>query len=238
MISLRISNLTVYYDLNPILIDIYLEFESGKIYGIVGPNGAGKSTLLKSILELVNYEEGDIVFFENKRFREIKEKVAYIPQKEIIDWDYPITVFELVLLGRYVHTGILGRISKFDREIAINALKKMNIYELKEKQISELSGGQQQRALIARAICQDAQLYLLDEPFVGVDIITERKLFEIFQELKKENKTLIIVDHDLARVQKYDELVFLNRKVIAKGKPKDVLSSENILDLYSEKLII
>ncbi|MEO0145037.1 MAG: metal ABC transporter ATP-binding protein [candidate division WOR-3 bacterium] len=238
MISLKISNLTVYYELNPVLIDINVEFESGKIYGIIGPNGAGKSTLLKSILGLVSYEEGDIVFFENKKFNEVREKVAYIPQKEIVDWDYPITVFEMVLLGRFVHTGIIKRISKIDKEITINALKKLNIYELKDRQISELSGGQQQRALIARAICQDAQIYLLDEPFSGVDILTERKLFEIFYNLKGENKTIIIVDHDLARVQKYDELVLLNRTIIAKGKVKDVLNSQTLLELYSEKLVI
>ncbi len=238
MISLRIKNLTVYYELNPVLIDVNVEFESGKIYGIIGPNGAGKSTLFKSALNLVNYEDGEVLFFEDKKFSEVRDKVAYVPQKEIIDWDFPITVFEAVLMGRYVHTGLLKKLSKDDKEIAINALKKLNIYELKDRQISELSGGQQQRVLIARAICQGAEIYLLDEPFAGIDIITERKLFEIFKELKENRKTIIIIDHDLSRVQKFDELVLLNRIVIAKGKPNEVLNSENIMELYSEKLVI
>ncbi len=238
MISLKIKNLTVYYDLNPVLIDISIEFESGKIYGIIGPNGAGKSTLFKSALNLVNYEDGEVVFFGDKKFSEVRNKVAYVPQREIIDWDFPITVFETVLMGRYVYVGLLKKLSKYDKEIAIGALRKLNIYELKDRQISELSGGQQQRVLIARAICQGAELYLLDEPFVGIDIITERKLLEIFKELKESGKTIIIIDHDLSRVQRFDEVVLLNRIIITKGKPSEVLNSDNIMELYSEKLVI
>ncbi len=238
MISLKIKNLTVYYDLNPVLIDISIEFESGKIYGIIGPNGAGKSTLFKSALNLVNYEDGEVVFFGDKKFSEVRNKVAYVPQREIIDWDFPITVFETVLMGRYVYVGLLKKLSKYDKEIAIGALRKLNIYELKDRQISELSGGQQQRVLIARAICQGAELYLLDEPFVGIDIITERKLLEIFKELKDSGKTIIIIDHDLSRVQRFDEVVLLNRIIITKGKPSEVLNSDNIMELYSEKLVI
>jgi len=237
MISLKISNLTVYYELNPILIDINLEFESGKIYGIIGPNGAGKTTLFKSILELVKYESGEIIFFDNKKFKDVREKVAYIPQKEIIDWDFPITVYEAVLIGRYVHLKLFKRPKKIDKEITINSLKKLGIYELRQRQISELSGGQQQRVLIARAISQQAEIYLLDEPFVGIDISTERKIIEIFKELKQNNKTIIIIDHDLSRVKQYDELILLNRIIIDKGKPDEVLNQKNIFELYSEKLI-
>ncbi len=237
MKSLKISNLTVYYELNPVLIDVNLEFEQGKIYGIIGPNGAGKSTLFKSILGLIKLEMGQIEFFDNKSFKEIKEKVAYVPQKEIVDWDFPITVFEVVLMGRYVHLGLLKRPSKEDKEIAINALKKLNLYHLRNRQISELSGGQQQRVLIARAICQNADIYLLDEPFVNVDVLTEKNLFEIFYELKNNNKTIIIIDHDLARVKNYDELILLNRTIIAQGKPHEVLTSDKLFELYSEKLV-
>ncbi len=237
MISLKITNLTVYYELNPILIDINLGFEEGKIYGIIGPNGAGKSTLLKSILGLIKVESGEIKFFDNKSFKEVRNRVAYVPQKEIVDWDFPITVFEAVLIGRYVHLGLLKRPSKRDKEITIDALKKLNLYHLRKRQISELSGGQQQRVLIARAICQNADIYLLDEPFANVDVLTEKKLFEIFYELKNNNKTIIIIDHDLARVKNYDELILLNRTIIAKGKPKEVLTNENLFELYSEKLV-
>ena len=215
MKNLKILNLTVYYELNPVLIDVNLEFEEGKIYGIIGPNGAGKSTLFKSILGLIKVESGEIEFFNNKSFKEVREKIAYVPQKEIVDWDFPITVFEVVLMGRYVHIGLLKRPSKEDKEIAINALKKLNLYYLRNRQISELSGGQQQRVLIARAICQNADIYLLDEPFSNVDVLTERNLFEIFYELKNNNKTIIIIDHDLARVKNYDELILLNRTIIA-----------------------
>jgi manganese/zinc/iron transport system ATP- binding protein len=237
MKSLKIANLTVYYELNPILIDINLEFEEGKIYGIIGPNGAGKSTLFKSILGLIKAESGEIKFFNNKLFKEVREKIAYVPQKEIVDWDFPITVFEVVLMGRYVHLGLLKRPSKQDKEITINALKKLNIYHLRNRQISELSGGQQQRVLIARAICQNADIYLLDEPFANVDVLTERNLFEIFYELKSNNKTIIIIDHDLARVKNYDELILLNRTIIAIGRPNEVLTNENLFELYSEKLV-
>lgn len=237
MISLKITNLTVYYELNPILIDINLEFEEGKIYGIIGPNGAGKSTLLKSILGLVKVESGEIKFFDNKSFKEVRNRVAYVPQKEIVDWDFPITVFEAVLIGRYVHLGLLKRPSRQDKEITIDALKKLNLYHLRNRQISELSGGQQQRVLIARAICQNADIYLLDEPFANVDVLTEKNLFEIFYELKNNNKTIIIIDHDLGRVKSYDELILLNRTIIAKGKPEDVLTNENLFELYSEKLV-
>lgn len=237
MKNLKILNLTVYYELNPVLIDVNLEFEEGKIYGIIGPNGAGKSTLFKSILGLIKVESGEIEFFNNKSFKEVKEKIAYVPQKEIVDWDFPITVFEVVLMGRYVHIGLLKRPSKEDKEIAINALKKLNLYYLRNRQISELSGGQQQRVLIARAICQNADIYLLDEPFSNVDVLTERNLFEIFYELKNNNKTIIIIDHDLARVKNYDELILLNRTIIARGKPNEVLTNENLFELYSEKLV-
>jgi len=237
MKNLKILNLTVYYELNPVLIDVNLEFEEGKIYGIIGPNGAGKSTLFKSILGLIKVESGEIEFFNNKSFKEVREKIAYVPQKEIVDWDFPITVFEVVLMGRYVHIGLLKRPSKEDKEIAINALKKLNLYYLRNRQISELSGGQQQRVLIARAICQNADIYLLDEPFSNVDVLTERNLFEIFYELKNNNKTIIIIDHDLARVKNYDELILLNRTIIARGKPNEVLTNENLFELYSEKLV-
>jgi len=237
MKNLKILNLTVYYELNPVLIDVNLEFEEGKIYGIIGPNGAGKSTLFKSILGLIKVESGEIEFFNNKSFKEVREKIAYVPQKEIVDWDFPITVFEVVLMGRYVHIGLLKRPSKEDKEITINALKKLNLYYLRNRQISELSGGQQQRVLIARAICQNADIYLLDEPFSNVDVLTERNLFEIFYELKNNNKTIIIIDHDLARVKNYDELILLNRTIIARGKPNEVLTNENLFELYSEKLV-
>lgn len=237
MKNLKILNLTVYYELNPVLIDVNLEFEEGKIYGIIGPNGAGKSTLFKSILGLIKVESGEIEFFNNKSFKEVREKIAYVPQKEIVDWDFPITVFEVVLMGRYVHIGLLKTPSKEDKEITINALKKLNLYYLRNRQISELSGGQQQRVLIARAICQNADIYLLDEPFSNVDVLTERNLFEIFYELKNNNKTIIIIDHDLARVKNYDELILLNRTIIASGKPNEVLTNENLFELYSEKLV-
>ncbi|MCS7245463.1 MAG: metal ABC transporter ATP-binding protein [candidate division WOR-3 bacterium] len=238
MVSLRISNLTVYYDINPILIDVNLEFESGKIYGIIGPNGAGKTTLIKSILNLVKYEEGEIVFFDSMKFENVRNKVAYIPQKEVVDWDFPITVFEVVLMGRFVHLGLFKRPKKYDLEITEKALRASNIYHLRDRQISELSGGQQQKVLIARAICQEADIYLLDEPFTAIDILTEKKLTEILRNLKNHGKTIIIIDHDLSRAKTYDELVLLNRRVIAKGKPSDVLNDKNLFELYSEKLLV
>lgn len=236
--TISVEGLSVSYDRKRVLYNIYLELESGNIYGVVGPNGAGKSTLFKSILELIDISSGEIKVF-GEDINEVRKRLAYVPQKDEVDWNFPATVKDIVMMGRYPHKKILQRLNKEDDEIANKAMADIGILDLSNRQIGELSGGQQQRVFIARALCQQADIFFLDEPFVGVDITTEEKIIAILKELARQNKTLLVVHHDLASVEKYfNKVILLNQRLIAYGDTQTTFTQENIAKAYGPQLTI
>lgn len=229
---IKISDLSVSYENNIAIKDIYLNIPKNTITAIVGPNGAGKSTLLNAILGLQNYDTGN-VNFEGHDILKYRKNIAYVPQKSAVNWDFSITVFDIVLMGRYPKLRIFKRPSKKDREYAMNALKEMGIEELKDRQISMLSGGQKQRVFLARAICQDVDLFILDEPFTGVDVNTEKVIVDKFRKLQKEGKTVICVHHNVETLRKYfDYVVFLNKIIVNSGYISEISLDEDILKTY------
>jgi len=233
--ALVVKKLTVSYDHSSALWDIDFAIGSGQIVGVVGPNGAGKSTLIKALLGIVKPISGQAQFFDSA-FKKVKERVAYVPQKGVIDWEFPTTVFDVVLMGRYCRLGVLKWYRKSDREMALRLLRLLQMEDLKDRQISELSGGQQQRLFIARALMQEADLLFLDEPFTGVDKATEALIMEILVKLKEEGKTIVMVHHDLNTVEAYfDSLIILKTSLIACGKTADVFNSDNLNRAYGEK---
>ncbi len=233
-----IKGLSVSYDRKMVLTNIYLEVEEGQIYGVIGPNGAGKSTLFKAILGLVDINVGQIKV-KGGSIKSHRKGVVYVPQKSEIDWQFPATVFDVVLMGRYPHKGIFQRLNRTDKDLAMKALKDMDIEHLKDRQIGELSGGQQQRVFLARALCQEADVFLLDEPFVGIDITTEEKIISILKRLGKEGKTLLVIHHDLSTVREYfDKIVMINQRLIAFGDVETTFTDENISKAYGEQLTI
>ncbi|MEZ4774976.1 MAG: zinc ABC transporter substrate-binding protein [Bacteroidia bacterium] len=234
----EIRGLSVTYDRKTAVSNIFIDIEPGYVYGLIGGNGSGKSTLFKSILGLVEADSGT-VSINGETVDSVRKYISYIPQKEEIDWTFPATVFDVVLLGRYPHREVFDRLRPEDRKKAENALIQLGIYDLKDKQIGELSGGQQQRAFIARALCQEAELYLFDEPFVGVDITTENKIIEIVKGLAAQGKLVVIIHHDLAKVREYfDRLIMINQRIIAIGDTEEVFTDENIKKTYGGRLTI
>lgn len=229
---IKVEDLTVAYDLKPVLWDIDLALPLGELIAIVGPNGAGKSTLIKSMLNIHKPISGK-TYFAGKEYKEVYKEIAYVPQRGSVDWDFPTTVFDVVLMGRYGHVGWFKRPGKIDKEKALAALKMVKMDKFLNRQIKELSGGQQQRVFLARALVQEANIYFMDEPFQGVDIMTELAIVEILRELKKQGKTVIVVHHDLDTVPKYfDYVTLLNMKVIASGKVSEVFTEEIINRAY------
>ena len=230
-----VEDLTISYDIKPVLWDIDLQIPRGALMAIVGPNGAGKSTLIKGMLELVNTVTGYVEFF-GKPYQEMKRKIAYVPQRGSVDWDFPTTVFDVVLMGRYGSVGWIKRPTKEDKALALEALEKVGMTEYKNRQISELSGGQQQRVFLARALVQEADIYIMDEPFQGVDMKTEQSIVNLLKLLHKENKTVIVVHHDLKTVEKYFNYVTLiNLEIVASGPVEEVFTDENIKKTYQER---
>lgn len=221
MNSIEIKNLTVAYGENIALEDLNLNIEVGSLMALVGPNGAGKSTLIKTILKFLKQITGEI---------KINAKtLAYVPQRNSVDWDFPTTLFDVVEMGCYGRVGLFKRVSKEEKQKVLKAIEQVGMLEFKDRQISELSGGQQQRAFIARALVQEADIYLMDEPFQGVDSTTEKSIVEILKQLKAEGKTIIVVHHDLQTVATYFESVALiNKAVIVSGKVSEVFTQENI----------
>lgn len=237
-ISISVEDLSVSYEKKRVLTNIYLKIEAGNVIGVIGPNGAGKSTLFKSILGLVEMDTGEI-FVEGKNISEVRKKIAYVPQKDDVDWSFPATVMDIVLMGRYPYKGIFQRIDNQDKAIADKALSDMGILNLKDRQIGELSGGQQQRVFLARALCQEADIFFLDEPFVGVDITTEERIISLLKSLAAEGKTLLVVHHDLSNVEEYfDEVILLNQRLIAYGDTDKTFIKENISKTYGGQLPI
>ena len=227
MNAIEIRNLTVAYGENMALENLNLDVEAGSLMALVGPNGAGKSTLIKTILKFLKQITGEI---------KINGKtLAYVPQRNSVDWDFPTTLFDVVEMGCYGRVGLFKRVSKEEKQKVLKAIEQVGMLDFKDRQISELSGGQQQRAFIARALVQEADIYLMDEPFQGVDSTTEKSIVDILKKLKSEGKTLIVVHHDLQTVPTYFETVtFINKSVIASGKIKEVFTQENIDMAYKK----
>ena len=214
---IHVEDLTMAYRETPVLWDIDLDVPEHVRCAIVGPNGAGKSTLLKGILGLVKPVSGAVQLW-GKPLSAVQKEIAYVPQRGSVHWDFPTTVFDVVLMGRYAHLGLVRRPGKEDRARAMEALEKMKMADFANRQISELSGGQKQRVFIARALAQDAQLYIMDEPLAGVDETTERIIMDEFINLQRDGRTVIAVHHDLSTLDTYfDYLVVLNRTVKACG---------------------
>jgi len=227
MNAIEIKNLTVAYGENIALENFNLDIEVGSLMALVGPNGAGKSTLIKTILKFLKQITGEI---------KINGKnLAYVPQRNSVDWDFPTTLFDVVEMGCYGRVGLFKRVNKEEKAKVLKAIEQVGMLEFKDRQISELSGGQQQRAFIARALVQEADIYLMDEPFQGVDSTTEKSIVDILKKLKSDGKTLLVVHHDLQTVPTYFESVtFINKTVIASGKVKEAFTQENIEMTYKK----
>jgi ABC-type Mn2+/Zn2+ transport system ATPase subunit len=238
MNSISIKGLSVAYDRKLVLTNIYLDLQPGNVYGVIGPNGAGKSTLFKAILGLIDLNSGKILI-NGKTIKTQRKSIVYVPQRNGVDWQFPATVMDIVLMGRYPLKKMFSRINQEDKEVAMTALKDVGIEHLKDRQIGELSGGQQQRVFIARALCQGADVFLLDEPFVGVDITTEEKIIDILKRLASQGKTLLVVHHDLSSVAEYfDKVILLNQRLIAFGDTETTFTQENIAKAYRSQLTI
>jgi manganese/zinc/iron transport system ATP- binding protein len=237
-IPLSIYDLTVAYHRKPVLWDVSVDLPAGKLVGVVGPNGAGKSTLIKAVLELVPAASGRVLVF-GKPYRKNRHRVGYVPQRESVDWDFPVSVLDVVAMGLYGKIGWCRRVTRKYRQIALEALERVGIADLAHRQISHLSGGQQQRTFLARALVQDADLYLMDEPFAAVDAATERAIVQILQDLKQAGKTMVIVHHDLQTVKEYfDHVILLNMRVVASGPTEEVFTPENLQKTYGGKLTL
>ena len=230
--ALKVDGLSVNFDTTSVLWDIHCEIPQGKLVGIIGPNGAGKSTLLKTFLGMTKPISGKIECF-GKPLKKVKKKVAYVPQRSSVDWEFPITAFEVVLMGRYGKLGYFTWPKKADREAAWHALEMVGMTAFAARQINQLSGGQQQRLFLARALLQDADLYLMDEPFAGVDMATEKAIIALMDKLKVQGKTLLVVHHDLTTVDAYfDWVLMLNTCLIACGPVSEVFHSDTIMRTY------
>lgn len=229
---LEVQNLSVKYREISALSDISFRLESGSLVGLIGSNGAGKSTLLKAMLDLIPAHSGQI-FYQERPLKQQRQKVAYLPQRSQIDWDYPVTVWNVVMMARTQHTGWFGRTSRQSQEIVREALERVELYELRDRPIKNLSGGQQQRVFLARALAQQADILFLDEPMTAVDKKTESLMWQIYNELRQEGKTLLISCHEWGdTLDRYDQLLLLNRHLVASGTPRQVLTPANLRSAY------
>ena len=230
--AIETRELTVAYGNRCVLRSVDFVVPQQVVMGLIGPNGAGKSTLLKSVLNLVPRIHGQVKVF-GKSAASIGREVGYIPQRSSVDWDYPITVRDLVTMGSYGRLGWLRRPGARERHDATTAMERMGILDLQSRQIGELSGGQQQRAFLARAFVQDAPIYFLDEPFTGVDVTTEKAMVEILHQMRDSGKTIVVVQHDLSTVGDYlDEVTLLNKRVVASGPVDTAFTPANIEATY------
>ncbi|MGF1450332.1 MAG: metal ABC transporter ATP-binding protein [Opitutales bacterium] len=235
---LAIDDLTVAYQRKPVLWDVDLDIPEGKLVGIIGPNGAGKSTLIKACLDLVPKASGRVHVY-GKPYRRQRSRVGYVPQRESVDWDFPVSALDVVAMGLYAKIGWLRPVGRPHREKARGALERVGIGHLADRQISQLSGGQQQRVFLARALAQEAQLYFMDEPFAAVDAATERAIVALLHELKENGRTCLVVHHDLATVAQYfDWVILLNMRVVAAGPTEEVFTRENLKATYGGKLTL
>jgi manganese/zinc/iron transport system ATP- binding protein len=233
---IEVRNLNMRYQYKPVLTDVSFTLPEGKSIAIIGPNGAGKSTLLKGLMGLEPLMEGEVRFFGQPLAKK-RLSTAYVPQREEIDWDFPINVMDVVLMGRHGQLKLWQRPRPSDYQIAEQALKDLQMWDFRDRQISQLSGGQQQRVFLARALAQQASLYLMDEPFAGVDVATEKAIIELFNTLKAQGKTIVCVHHDLNTVGEYfDWVLFINARLVAAGPIHEVLTPENLHKTYGGRL--
>ncbi len=234
--AIKVTDLTVAYQDKPVLWDVDLDVPAGVLMAIVGPNGAGKTTLIKAILGLVRAAAGQVLI-NNRPYLEQRRLVGYVPQRDSVDWDFPTNVLDVVMMGRYGTLGWVRRPGRQEQAQALEALDKVGIRPLAERQISQLSGGQQQRVFLARALVQDAQVYFMDEPFQGVDATTERAIVTLLQELRAAGRTVVVVHHDLQTVPEYfDWVTLLNVRRIASGPVDEVFTDENLRLAYGGRV--
>ena len=230
--AIEVSNLTVSYGPVPALLDISVQIPAGKLIGIIGPNGSGKSTLIKSMLGFVKPDVGSVEVF-GQDVASVKGRIAYVPQRGSVDWDFPVTVREVAAMGRYGKRRWWQDLTKEDYHLAGEALEKVRMSEFANRQIGQLSGGQQQRVFMARALAQNADILLLDEPFAGVDAATESAILEVLQDTKASGKTVVVVHHDLATAAEYfDLLLLLKQRLFGFGAPAQVLDPTLLADVY------
>src|SRR5690625_2081418 len=221
-----VNDLSVSYFGKQVVQNISFSFSDENLIGIIGPNGAGKSTLMKAILGLIPKDSGTVEFYEQP-IKNVRKKIAYVPQRSNIDWDFPIIVRDTVLLGTYPNLGLFRRPKKSDKEWANHCLEKVGMQDFSERQIAELSGGQQQRVFLARALAQKADFFFLDEPFVGIDVASEKMIINILKKLRDEGKTVFVVHHDLTKVEDYfNELILNNKELIESGPVQKVIQPE------------
>lgn len=234
--AIEVEKLFVSYYGDEALQNISFSIEKGNLIGIIGPNGAGKSTLIKALLNLIPKDNGVVQFF-GKPFGELRKEIAYVPQRSNLDWDFPITVLDTVLLGTYPKINLFRKPKKKHKEWAFQCLERVGMEEFYKRQIGELSGGQQQRVFIARALAQQPELFFLDEPFVGIDVSSEQTIIQLLKELRDEGKTILVVHHDLGKVNDYfDQLILLNKEMVSYGDVSQVLREESLKRAYSGQL--
>jgi manganese/iron transport system ATP-binding protein/manganese/zinc/iron transport system ATP- binding protein len=234
--AVSVRHLTVSYGGKPVLVDVSLDVPAGAVVGILGPNGAGKSTLIKGVMGFVPKDFGEVRIFDEP-VEDARGRVAYVPQRGQIDWNFPVTVWDVVLMGRYLHVPWYRSIGAADRGLAAAALRSVRMEEFRDRQIGQLSGGQQQRVFMARALAQESPILLLDEPFAGVDAATERAIAGLLARSKEQGKTAIVVHHDLETAAEFfDRVAIVNRRLFAYGPPKDVLREDLLAEVYGGKL--
>jgi manganese/zinc/iron transport system ATP- binding protein len=236
--ALEIHDMTVAYHRKPVLWDIDLAIPEGKLVGIVGPNGAGKTTLIKAVLGLQPLVSGKVEIF-GKPYREQRHLIGYVPQRESVDWDFPVTVRDVVLMGTYGRLGWVRRAGRAEREIADRCLDHVGMSDFASRQIRQLSGGQQQRVFLARALAQEARVYFMDEPFSGVDAATESAIIDLLRELRSQRTTVFVVHHDLQSVPTYfDYVILLNMRLVAYGPTDTTFTPTNLHETYGGRLTI
>jgi manganese/zinc/iron transport system ATP- binding protein len=235
---LDIHDVTVAYHRRPVLWDVDLTIDRPQLAAVCGPNGAGKSTLIKAVLGLVPMASGHVRIFGQPVSR-VRKRIGYVPQRESVDWDFPVSVLDVVLMGTYGKLGWIRRPAKVDREWARHCLQRVGLASYERQQIGQLSGGQQQRVFLARALAQKADMYFMDEPMAGVDAATERMIFEVLHELRSEGKMIIAVHHDLRTVKEYfDYVVLLNVRLVAAGPCQTTFTPENLRKTYGGRLAL
>ena len=233
---LEVHDLTVSYAKKPVLWGVDFTLPSGSITGIVGPNGAGKSTMLKAIMGLIPLSSGYVKLFD-KPLDAVRQRVSYVPQRESVDWDFPVSVLDVVLMGRYGKVGVLRNPGKQDHAVALDCLEKVGMSAFAKRQISQLSGGQQQRVFLARALAQEADIYFMDEPFAGVDAATEQAIIGLLKEMAAARKTIVVVHHDLQSAREYfDWIILLNMHLVAAGPIDQVFTESIIQQAYGGRL--
>ncbi|HLR70014.1 MAG TPA: metal ABC transporter ATP-binding protein [Pseudogracilibacillus sp.] len=234
--AIEVQHMHVSYGGKKVVEDVGFSFDTGKLIGIIGPNGAGKSTLMKAILGLIPRDYGS-VSFDGKSIKQVRQNIAYLPQRSAIDWDFPILVRDAVLTGTYPKLGLFRRPGKKEKQLAHQCLEKVGMEDFRNSQIGELSGGQQQRVFLARALAQQAEFFFLDEPFVGIDVASEKVIIDILKSLRNEGKTIFVVHHDLSKIETYfDDLVLLNKELYGAGSVTNVYQPENMQKCYQMDL--